>query len=84
MAHYRASLLGAGGNGFVNALVRLKGGTAAIPQFRADLARVTGRSDIDVWDNLTSFGDPARKVTGYEAACLRAARLRSAQILRAE
>jgi FtsX-like permease family len=70
MAHYRANLLGADGSGFINALVRLKGGTAAIPRFRADLARVTGRSDIDVWDNLTSFGGPARKVTGYEAACL--------------
>jgi FtsX-like permease family/MacB-like periplasmic core domain len=70
MAHYRANIMGVHGNGFVNALVRLKGGTAAIPRFRADLARVTGRSDIDVWDNLASFGDPARRVTGYEAACL--------------
>jgi hypothetical protein len=70
MAHYRANIMGVHGNGFVNALVRLKGGTAAIPRFRADLARVTGRSDIDVWDNLASFGVPARRVTGYEAACL--------------
>jgi hypothetical protein len=70
MAHYRASLVGARGNGFINALVRLKGGTTAIPRFRADLARVTGRSDIDVWDNLASSGDPVRRVTGYEAACL--------------
>ena len=70
LAHYRANLMGADGSGFINALVRLRGGTAAIPQFRADLARVTGRSDIDVWDNLASFGGPARKVTGYEAACL--------------
>jgi FtsX-like permease family len=70
MAHYRANLMGARGNGFINALVRLRGGTATIPRFRADLARVTGRSDIDVWDNLASFGVPARRVTGYEAACL--------------
>jgi FtsX-like permease family len=70
MAHYRANLMGVHDNGFINALVRLKGGSAAIPRFRADLARVTGRSDIDIWDNLASFGVPARKVTGYEAACL--------------
>ena len=70
MAHYRASIMGVHDNGFINALVRLKGGTAAIPRFRADLARVTRRPDIDVWDNLASFGVPARKVTGYEAACL--------------
>jgi FtsX-like permease family len=70
MAHYRANLMGIHGDGFINALVRLKGGRAAIPGFRADLARVTGRSDIDVWDNLASFGDPVRRVTGYEAACL--------------
>jgi MacB-like periplasmic core domain/FtsX-like permease family len=70
MAHYRASIMGVHDNGFINALVRLRGGTAAIPRFRADLARVTRRSDIDVWDNLASFGVPARKVTGYEAACL--------------
>jgi hypothetical protein len=70
LAHYRASLIGVRGNGFVNALVRLKGGSAAIPRFRADLAKVTGRSDIDVWDNLATLGDPTRRVTGYEAACL--------------
>jgi hypothetical protein len=70
MAHYRANLVGIHDNGFVNALVRLKGGTAALPRFRADLTRVTGRSDIDVWDNQASFGGPIRRVTGYEAACL--------------
>jgi FtsX-like permease family len=70
MAHYRASIMGVHDNGLINALVRLKGGPATIPRFRADLARVTRRSDIDVWGNLASFGVPARKVTGYEAACL--------------
>jgi len=30
----------------------------AISAFRADLARVTGRSDIDGWNNLVDFGDP--------------------------
>jgi hypothetical protein len=68
--HYRANIMGTSGQTYVNALVRLKGGAAAIPAFRADLARVTGRSDIDVWNNLANFGEPTRKVTGYEAACL--------------
>src|SRR6202020_966575 len=48
----------------------LAGGPPAIPRFRADLARVTGRSDIDVWNNSVYFGDSVRRVTGYEAACL--------------
>ena len=56
--------------GVLNALVRLKGGEAAIPRFRRDFARVTGRSDIDVWTNLSNIGDGVHKVTGYEAACL--------------
>src|SRR4249919_2742319 len=69
-ARYRANIMGTSGQTYINALVRLKGGAAAIPAFHRDLARVTGRSDIDVWDNLVDFGDPTRKVTGYEAACL--------------
>jgi FtsX-like permease family len=68
--HYRANILGVTGSTYINALVRLKGGSAAIPEFRSDLARVTGRSDIDVWNNLADFGGPVRRVTGYEAACL--------------
>ena len=67
---YRANMLGTSGQAYINALVRLKGGEAAIPAFRADLARVTGRSDIDVWDNDQQIGDPVRRVTAYEAACL--------------
>ena len=55
---------------YTNALIRLKGGQAEIPAFWADLARVTGRSDIDVWDNAAQLGGPVRKATGYEAACL--------------
>jgi hypothetical protein len=67
---YRASIVGTTGQTHINGLVRLKGGAAAIPAFRADLARVTGRSDIDVWNNLAFFGVPVHRVTGYEAACL--------------
>jgi len=68
--HYRANIIGTSGRAYINALVRLNGGAAAIPAFRADLATVTGRSDIDVWNNSVNFGEPTRKVTGYEAACL--------------
>src|SRR5215468_5991764 len=68
--HYRADVIGTSGRAYINALVRLNGGAAAIPAFRADLAAVTGRSDIDVWNNRANFGEPTRKVTGYEAACL--------------
>jgi FtsX-like permease family protein len=67
---YRANMMGTNGQAYINALVRLKGGQAAIPAFRADLARATGRSDIDVWDNLQQIGDPMHKVSAYEAACL--------------
>jgi len=69
-ARYRANMIGTNGQAYINALVRLKGGQAAIPAFRADLARVTGRSDIDVWDNLQQIGDPMHRVSAYEAACL--------------
>jgi hypothetical protein len=67
---YRADMMGDSGQTYINALVRLRGGEAAIPAFRAALARVTGRDDIDVWDNSVNFGDPIRRVTSYEAACL--------------
>jgi hypothetical protein len=69
-AQHRASMVGTEHLVPVNALLRLAGGAAAIPRFRADLARVTGRSDIDVWNNSVYFGDSVRRVTGYEAACL--------------
>ncbi len=69
-AKYPANIFGTQHSVFVNALIRLRGGAAAIPAFRAGLARVTGRDDIDVWNNSVNFGDPFRRVTGYEAACL--------------
>jgi len=55
---------------YANGLVRLKGGEAQVAQFRTDLARVTGRSDIDVLDEADWIGGPVHKATGYEAACL--------------
>ena len=67
---YRANILGTSGLSYINALIRLKGGEAAIPAFRADLARVTGRPDIDVWNNREFFGGAIERITKYEAACL--------------
>ena len=45
------------------ASVRLAGGEAAIPAFRADLARVTGRSTSTCCDENIWIGDPVRTVT---------------------
>jgi hypothetical protein len=69
-AKYRADIIGTNGQAYINAMVRLKGGAAAVPKFRADLARVSGRSDIDVWNSLVDLGGPFKRITGYEAACL--------------
>jgi FtsX-like permease family protein len=69
-ARYRADIIGTNGHAYINALVRLKGGAAALPKFRADLAKVSGRSDIDVWNNQETFGAPFKRISGYEAACL--------------
>jgi hypothetical protein len=69
-AKYRANIIGTNGKMFVNALIRLKGGIGAIPAFRADLARVSGRSDIDVWNNREFFGGGIERTSRYEAACL--------------
>jgi FtsX-like permease family protein len=67
---YRANILGTNGQSYINALIRLKGGEAAIPAFRADLARVSGRPDIDVWNNRETLGAQLVRITRYEAACL--------------
>ncbi len=70
MARYRPDIVGSHAEVYVNALVRLKGGASAIPRFRAALARVTGRPDIQVWNNWQNFGEQVVRTTGYEAACL--------------
>ena len=70
LTHYRANLMGRHDSTYINALVRLSGGAAGIPAFRADLARVTGRSDIDVWNNYVDFGVPVRQLSNFEAASL--------------
>ena len=70
---YRADIMGPNpseSRTYINGLIRLAGGEAAIPAFRAELAKATGRSDIDVWDNYGQFGGPIRRVSDYESACL--------------
>ena len=69
-AQHRASFVGAHDVGWVNALVRLRNGRAGLPEFRADLARITHRNDIDIWDNLGGFGVAAQQVDSFEAACM--------------
>ena len=69
-ARYPASFVGAHDSGFLNALIRLRDGRADLPRFRADLARVTHRSDIDIWDNLGTFAVSAQQVDSFEAACM--------------
>ncbi|MEP7021873.1 MAG: FtsX-like permease family protein, partial [Pseudonocardiales bacterium] len=56
-------------NQFVNALVRLKGGEAAIPQLRKDVERITGRHDIDIW-NLPDQLRSAQHQIAFESRCL--------------
>jgi len=69
-ATYQANMIGTNHQIFINALIRLKGGAAAIPAFRAGLARVSGRSDIDVWNDREFFGGSIERTSRYEAACL--------------
>ena len=73
VAHYRANTIGdtraAESRDFVNALVRLRGGEADIPRFRQEMTRVTGRSDIDIWDLPAQYADAQRQIT-FESRCL--------------
>jgi cell division protein FtsX len=72
-AKYPANAVGnvrPGGTGVVNALVRLRGGQAAIPQLRSDLAKAAGRPDVDVWDLPEQLGKPAQRQATFEARCL--------------
>jgi ABC-type lipoprotein release transport system permease subunit len=56
-------------SGYVNALIRLEDGATDIPEFKEDLARITGRNDIDVWDE-TEVAQHTREVAGFEASSL--------------
>jgi len=70
-AKYRANIIGSGATAYhVNALARLRGGEAAVARFRQDVARVTGRPDIEV-QNLPeqARGDAQHAIT-FQARCL--------------
>jgi hypothetical protein len=66
---YRAELLGATEGVFVNALVRLVDGAAGLERFRADLAAVSGRDDIEMFDQPAE-ADRVRRTTGFESGSL--------------
>jgi cell division protein FtsX len=53
----------------VNAIVRLRGGEADIPILRKDITRLTGRSDIDIWDRPDQAREAQRHIV-FEARCL--------------
>ena len=68
--HHPANFVGATKTyGFVNALVRLRGGEAALPAFRQNLEQVSGRADIDVWNNADLLRHE-KKVDSFESTCL--------------
>jgi hypothetical protein len=54
---------------FVNALIRLHGGEAAIARLSADITKITGRSDIDVM-NLPEQARAEQRDIAFEARCL--------------
>lgn len=56
---------------YVNAWVRLRGGEAALPHFRLDVARATGRADIDILD-LADTRRATQRSIAFEASCLAA------------
>lgn len=66
---YEANFLGADGSGYVNALVRLRGGVAGIERFKEDFAVLTGRRDIDIWNNADK-GNQLERLIAFESACL--------------
>lgn len=69
LEQYRANILGTSDSTPFNALVRLRHGATDLPRFRDDLARVSGRSDLDVLDR-GDFVRHAHDVTRFESACL--------------
>ncbi len=71
-AHYPENIVGAPGArtlNYMNALVRLRGGEAAIQQLRNDVTRLTGRSDIEV-TNLSAQQRVAQHHVAFESRCL--------------
>ncbi len=76
-ATYPDNLLGAEQSQYINALVRLEDGQEGVATFRAQLAEVSGRDDIDIWGRA-DFVDHVHQVTGFEANALLAFALAAA------
>lgn len=66
---YRPNLMGANERIPVNAYLRLRNGAADLPRFKADLARLSGRTDIDIWDRRDQVAD-IRRTTDFERTAL--------------
>ena len=57
-----------------NALIRLRGGEAAIPAFQQRFSQLTGRNDIEIWNMPEKYRELQRHAT-FEAQCLLAVAL---------
>jgi hypothetical protein len=68
-AAFGPNLVGSAAGAPLNALVRLHGGEADLPAFRAGLARVSGRPDIDVLARA-DFVEHERSVLAFESTSL--------------
>lgn len=67
-ARYRANQLGDEQLGHYLGVLRLRGGAAALPAFRADLARVTGLPGL--WISGPEKARHSRDVVRFEASAL--------------
>ncbi|GIH26486.1 hypothetical protein Aph01nite_47960 [Acrocarpospora phusangensis] len=65
---YRTALMESSG-GIANAIVRLTGGPAALPQFRTAFAELTGRDDIEIQD-LAEVAENRARANTFEAGIL--------------
>lgn len=66
---HAANLVGKNETAYVNALIRLADGAAAVPAFREQLAEVSGRRDIEFFD-LSADAQHVREVADFEADAL--------------
>jgi hypothetical protein len=62
---YQRDLVPKGPYSYTNALIRLRGGESDMPGFLKDVARVTGRNDIDITD-LTQGAKRVTNATSFE------------------
>ncbi|MQA80845.1 MAG: FtsX-like permease family protein [Streptosporangiales bacterium] len=68
-ARYEDNLTGTRRGADLVALVRLEGGAADVPRFRADLTALSDRTDIEVW-NAAEWGPADQKRFGFDAAAM--------------